>query len=107
MFLSSLVFSPLVFSQDPMQPPVWSAERTQSKPINTRQFNLQQIISSKHRSVAVINNTSLLEGQVINGAKVTKITSQWVKLQYKGHSFNLTMTNPDMTTTTKEYHSEK
>lgn len=102
-----MFFPALVFSQDPMRPPAWSHERQQSSPINKGQFNLQQIISSNNRSVAVINDTLLVEGQIINGAKVTKITSQWVRLNYKGRSFTLTMITDDMTTTTKEYHSEK
>lgn len=106
MVLLSFIASPLAFSQDPMQPPAWSAGSTQSRSVDEKQFSLQQIISSKNRRVAVINNTSLVEGQTIDGAKVIKITSQWVKLKFKGQSFNLKMTNPDMTTTTKEYHSE-
>jgi hypothetical protein len=52
--------------------------------------------------VAIINDTLVIEGQVIGGAKVTEITDQWVKVSYKGRSTTLTMT-----ATTKEYNREK
>lgn len=102
-----MVISPLSFAQDPMRPPAWLQQRQLSAPVDDGAFNLQQIISSKNRSVAVINDTTLVEGQKIDGAKVTEITSQWVKLKYKGRTITLTMLTDDMTTTTKEYHSEK
>lgn len=110
-----IVISPLSFSQgtsqgasqDPMKPPTWLQQRQKSAPIDIGKFNLQQIISSKNRSVAVINDTTLVEGQKIDGAKVTKITSDWVKLKYKGRTITLTMLTDNMNTTTKEYHSEK
>lgn len=102
-----MVLSPISFSQDPMKPPAWMQQNQTSVPVDTSKFKLQQIISSKDRGVAVINDTTLVEGQKIDGAKVTKITSQWVKLMYKGRIITLTMLTENMTTTTKEYHSEK
>jgi hypothetical protein len=101
------VLSPLGFAQDPMKPPAWMQQNQTRTSIDTSKFNLRQIISSKNRSVAVINGKTLIEGQKIDGAKVTKITSQWVKLTHKGRTIKLTMLNDNMTTTTKEYHSEK
>lgn len=95
------------FSQDPMRPPAWLQQVEGSGPIDKSQFKLQQIISSTNRKIVVINDTTLVEGQKIDGAKVTKITSQWVKLMYKGRTVTLTMLTDNMTTTTKEYHSEK
>ncbi|MFT6113254.1 MAG: hypothetical protein ACJA10_000179 [Oleispira sp.] len=90
------------FAQDPMRPPGWSAGSQLDRVVPREVLNLQQILSSKSRNIAVINDTLVVEGQIIGGAKVTEITDQWVKVSYKGRSTLLTMT-----ATTKEYNREK
>ena len=100
-FLLVLFFSNC-FAQDPMRPPSWSTGNQPDRIVTREVLNLQQILSSKSRRVAIINDTLVIEGQVIGGAKVTEITDQWVKVSYKGRSTTLTMT-----ATTKEYNREK
>ena len=90
------------FAQDPMRPPSWLAGSQPESNVNRETLNLQQILSSKNRKVAVINDTLVVEGQVIGGSRVAEITEQWVRVIYKGRSTTLTMT-----TTTKEYKREK
>ncbi|CCK74535.1 hypothetical protein OLEAN_C03590 [Oleispira antarctica RB-8] len=90
------------FAQDPMRPPSWSAESQSERVVNLEPLNLQQVLSSKNRKVAVINDTLVVEGQVIGGAKVAEITDNSVRVIYKGRSIILTMT-----TTAKEYNREK
>lgn len=89
------------FAQDPMKPPSWLVgNQIDRAPRET--LNLQQILISKTRKVAIINDTLVVEGQIIGGAKVSKITEQWVSVIYKGRSTTLTMT-----ASTKEYKREK
>ncbi|MGK0248545.1 MAG: hypothetical protein ACI910_001277 [Oleispira sp.] len=90
------------FAQDPMRPKGWSTGSQADRIVTREVLNLQQILSSKSRKVAVINDTLVVEGQVIGGAKVIEITDQWVKVVYKGRSATLTMT-----ATIKEYNREK
>lgn len=98
-----LLFSSLnCFSEDPMKPPGWSAGNRSDRNVQRQTLDLQQILSSKNRKVAVINDTLVVEGQIIAGAKVVKITDQWVRVIYQGRSTTLTMT-----ATTKEYKREK
>jgi len=91
------------YSQDPMKPPGWGVVSKQPvKNVRRATLNLQQILSSKIRKIAIINDTLVVEGQIIGGSKVEKITDQWVKVTYKGRSTTLTMTAK-----TKEYNREK
>jgi hypothetical protein len=90
------------FSQDPMRPPNWSTGNRVEQNSQREILNLQQILSSKNRKVAVINDTLVVEGQIIGGAKVAEITDQSVRVIYQGRSTTLTMT-----ATTKEYNREK
>lgn len=90
-----------VFAQDPMKPPGWmsrSVERTSTM----QRLDLQQILKSENRRLAIINDTLVIEGQIIAGAKVIEIADSTVKVKYKGRSIVLTMT-----TSTKEYNREK
>ena len=90
-----------VFAQDPMKPPGWmsrSVERTSTM----QRLDLQQILKSENRRLAIINDTLVVEGQMIAGAKVIEIADTTVKVKYKGRSIVLTMT-----TSTKEYNREK
>jgi hypothetical protein len=89
------------FAQDPMKPPGWMSrgvERTSTM----QTLNLQQILTSNNRKLAIINDTLVVEGQMIGGAKVIEIADTAVKVKYKGRSIVLTMT-----TSTKEYNREK
>jgi hypothetical protein len=98
-----LLFFPFYcFSQDPMKPPGWLENTQPTRAVKRETLNLQQILSSKNRKIAVINDTLVVEGQIIGGAKVAEITNQWVKVIYKGRSTTLTMTE-----TKKEYNREK
>jgi hypothetical protein len=96
------VFISNCFAQDPMRPPNWSTGSKTDRIVTKEVLNLQQILSSKNRKLAVINDTLVVKGQIIGGAKVIEITDQWVKVSYKGRSTTLTMT-----TTTKEYNREE
>lgn len=102
LFLILLFFPLNCFSQDPMKPPGWLGNNQLTHVVKRETLNLQQILSSKNRKVAVINDTLVVEGQIIGGAKVAEITNQWVKVIYKGRSTNLIMT-----ATIKEYDREK
>jgi hypothetical protein len=90
------------FAQDPMRPPSWSTGSQPERIVTQEVLNLQQILTSKNRKLAVINDTLVVKGQIIGGAKVIEITDQWVKVIYNGRSTTLTMT-----ATTKEYNREK
>ncbi len=105
--LSLLLFANASFSLDPMKPPAWSAVSEKGSPIERNKFKLQQILNSKNRSVAIINDTLVVPGQVIDGATVTQITGELVKVRYKGRIVTLTMKTENMTSTTKEFHREK
>jgi hypothetical protein len=85
-----------------MRPPGWSTDNKPDRIATREVLNLQQILISKTRKIAIINDTLVVKGQIIGGAKVTEITDQWVKVSYKGRSTTLTIT-----ATTKEYNREK
>jgi hypothetical protein len=97
-----VVFFSNCFAQDPMRPPSWLVSNQPDHIVTQEVLNLQQILSSKNRKLAIINDTLVVKGQIIGGAKVTEITDQWVKVSYKGHTTTLTMT-----ATTKEYIREE
>jgi hypothetical protein len=97
-----VLFFSSCFAQDPMRPPSWSTGNQPDRIVTREVLNLQQILTSKNRKIAVINDTLVVEGQIIGGAKVIEITDQWVKVSYKGRSTTLTMT-----ATIKEYNREK
>ena len=62
-----------VFAQDPMKPPGWmsrSVERTSTM----QRLDLQQILKSENRRLAIINDTLVVEGQIIAGAKAVSYT---------------------------------
>lgn len=89
------------YAQDPMKPPGWmsrSVERTSTM----QRLDLQQILKSENRKLAIINDTLVVEGQKIGGAKVIEIAESTVKVKYKGRNIVLTMT-----TSPKEYNREK
>ena len=90
------------FAQDPMRPPNWSEESQTERIVDLEPLELQQILNSENRKLAVINDILVVKGQVIGGATVAEITSDSVKVIYKGRSIILTLT-----TTTKEYNREK
>ena len=89
-------------AQDPMRPPSWMKSTSIKSPGKTRKINLQQILISKDRKVAVINETLVTEGEKIAGGKVKQISEQWVKVERGGRTMTLRITP-----TTKEYRREK
>lgn len=89
-------------AQDPMRPPNWSAEIREETATKLEPLELQQILNSNNRKVAVINGIIVVEGQVIAGAKVIKISEKFVRIMHRGRQVNLTMAD-----TIKEYSREK
>lgn len=84
-----------------MKPPGWT-NRAVERTSTLQTLDLQQILKSNNRKLAIINDTLVVEGQMIGGAKVIEIADTTVKVKYKGRSIVLTMT-----TSTKEYNREK
>ena len=97
-----LVLSGLSYSQDPMRPPSWMTGPKSTSTSKASKLDLQQILISKDRKVAVINETLVTEGERIAGARVKQISTQWVKVVRAGRTKTLRITP-----TTKEYRSEK
>lgn len=89
-------------AQDPMRPPSWMSNRSAPAVTTYDALELQQILISSTRKVAVINASVLREGETIAGAKVLKITKQWVKVKRQGRILTL-----KISPTTKEYRREK
>lgn len=83
-FYSSSSFS----AQDPTRPPSWMTKSTAVK-MSTEALTLQQILISKNRKVAVINEKPVSEGDMIEGAKVKEIDRDWVKVMRSGRYVKL------------------
>ena len=90
------------FAQDPMRPPNWVAGSRNENNNNASTLNLQQILISKNRKIAIINEKVVIEGDKIDGAKVINISDKWVKVVRAGRTITLRITP-----TTKEYSREK
>lgn len=97
-----LAFSGLNYAQDPMRPPSWMSGTKSITKSKTSKINLQQILISKDRKVAVINETLVTEGEKVAGARVKQISEQWVKVVRAGRTMTLRITP-----TTKEYRRDK
>lgn len=69
--------------QDPMRPPSWIKQKP-SVSVKSKGIRLQQILISKDRKIAVINNQVLKEGQTIAGMKITKIEAEQVIFRRAG-----------------------
>jgi MSHA biogenesis protein MshK len=89
-------------AQDPMRPPSWMSNRSAPVVINTDNLELQQILISTNRKLAIINESVVKEGEIIAGAKILKITKQWVKVKRQGRILTL-----KISPATKEYRREK
>jgi MSHA biogenesis protein MshK len=75
-------------AQDPTRPPSWmtgAAEINTSKKV----LILQQILISDNRKIAVINDTLVSEGDMIEGAKVNRIDPDWVSIVRSGRRITL------------------
>ena len=69
--------------QDPMRPPNW-ARKGVAPSVSTDKIKLQQILISKNRKLAVINDKVLQEGQRIAGATVIKIETGQIRIRRGG-----------------------
>ncbi|MEH6448582.1 MAG: hypothetical protein V7765_07920 [Oleispira sp.] len=99
--LTVSIYSPVSYSaQDPTRPPSWMAE---SANVETRKevLILQQILISKNRKIAVINDKVVSEGDMVKGAKVREINRDWVSIIRSGRRVTL-----KLVPTTKEYINE-
>ena len=85
-------------AQDPMRPPSWMFESSTVKESNVERLIVQQILISENRTLAVINDVVVSVGDTVAGAKVKKISRQWVKVVRGGRSMTLRIVP-----TTKEY----
>ena len=102
LLLISLVVTSNSFSQDPMRPPSWMTGNKVETSNKGRALNLQQILISKDRKLAVINEVVVTEGERVSGARVKSISEQWVKVTRSGRTITLRITP-----TTKVYSREK
>jgi hypothetical protein len=69
--------------QDPMRPPNFSG-RTEVSAIEREPIELQQILISKDRTVVIINNKILQEGQTVAGARIIEIEASQVSIVRSG-----------------------
>ena len=69
--------------QDPMRPPSWIKQKPAIS-VKGKSIKLQQILISKDRRIAVINNQVLKEGQTVAGMKITKIEAEQVIFRRAG-----------------------
>lgn len=70
--------------QDPTRPADWQVVREAAQP--AKQFQLNYILSSSERSLAMINGQRVGEGDRINGARVVRITAESVTLNVDGQT---------------------
>lgn len=82
------LYSSSLSAQDPTRPPSWMTKSTAVK-MNIEVLTLQQILISKNRKVAVINEKAVSEGDMIEGAKVKEIDHDWVKVMRSGRYVTL------------------
>lgn len=59
-----------------------------------KRMRLQQTLVSKNRKLAIINGKLLSVGKWIRGAKVVRITPDYVVLKYQGKPYTLHLTHP-------------
>jgi MSHA biogenesis protein MshK len=85
-------------AQDPMRPPNWIMDSQTMSTRSIEPLTLQQILVSKNRKIAIINEKIVTEGSSIAGGKVLKISDEWVRVIRAGRSVTLIIAP-----TTKEY----
>lgn len=69
--------------QDPMRPPNW-ARKAATPSVSMEKIKLQQILISKDRKLAVINDRVLQEGQRIAGVTVIEIEASQIRIRRGG-----------------------
>lgn len=69
--------------QDPMRPPSWFGS-SKAVPTVKSKINLQQVLVSDNRRIAIINNMILKEGDAISGIKILTIESNRIKVRQAG-----------------------
>lgn len=74
--------------KDPTQPGEY---RAATKRVN---LNLESILFSDTRRVAVINGKALQEGEKLGSARVLSIGKDVVRVQQQGKTYNLTLQRP-------------
>ena len=78
--------------QDPTRPEVWTAPKAEQKAIEKEPtFELNYIVMSAGQKRASVNGKKVHEGDMVSGAKITRITSDSVHLSYKGQPKTLRM----------------
>ena len=72
-----------ISGQDPMRPPNWG-NTVEVINVSAEKINLQQILISKTRKIAVVNDQVVKEGQKIAGVTVVKIETNQIKIKRGG-----------------------
>jgi len=100
--LISLISINSYAAEDPMRPPSWMSRSTSNVQSSAQALLLQQILISKKRKLAVINEKVVAEGEMVSGARVKTIASKWVRVVRGNRSITLRLAP-----TTKEYIRER
>jgi len=101
-FLISLISINNTAAEDPMRPPSWMSRSSSTVQSSLQALVLQQILISKKRKLAVINEKVVAEGEMVSGARVKVIASKWVRVVQGNRSITLRLAP-----TTKEYIRER
>lgn len=108
--LGSFGFTALLHAQelrDPMQPPAfalqkfrearWSKQPKKPQAVKAKPkqspMQLTEIIYSKERQVAIIDDRLLVVGDRIRGARLIKLTRETARLEHKGKLITLSLHN--------------
>jgi hypothetical protein len=89
-------------AEDPMRPPSWISIPSNVVQDAAQALVLQQILISKTRKLAVINEKVVAEGEMVSGARVKAIANKWVRVVRGNRSITLRLAP-----TTKEYIRER
>lgn len=81
--------------RDPLQPPSFERERTQSR-FNASAWQLASTLVSDERRVARINGQSVRPGDWVGGAQVRAIERGRVRLDYRGRTFTIRRSVPEI-----------
>lgn len=77
---------------DPTRPPAWLGKSIQVAPqTSAKSYQLQQILISEQRRLAIINGELVSEGQNFENARVVKISFDKVVLRVSGKKKTLTL----------------
>lgn len=83
------IYSSISYSaQDPTRPPSWMTGTVEIK-ASKKVLILQQILISENRKIAVINDTLVSEGDMVEGAKIKTIDRSWVSIVRSGRRMTL------------------